>query len=693
MTSATADQPFVFSPSAAPTGGNSAAPVDSLVNETRREISDIVREVAAAVRSERTTDEFLTLLVDRTLRAMAAEGVIVWRREESLDQAAPLRFEPIRQLGRVTDTAIPTVSLAAHQRMLIEVANDGQPVVVPATPGAIDPEMPANPMDVPVAVVPIESGSVSLVADYMLEAFLEPDGGAATQRGYLRFVAQMADLAGEFLRADQLRRLHRGQRLGRRVDAAIAKLHEPASRRQTEAAIVDHAAELFAFDRVGLCHLDEHGERLVAVSHVNTIDARSPAATQILEATIGESEDECQWFDCEDHDDEELAVRAVVHFAHESLCLVCLETSGDEPTSSECQAELIRYLQHAEIALGHHDRLDAIPGSRLFSALAPAIKSHRASGWTRPIVTVLALTLLLVIAMFPLPLVVYSPATLRAADVQTVSAPRDATVDQIHVDHGQSVLAGDKLLTMIDPDLQQQVASLLGRRAVLVQQQSRWTEALVDTGSHRVDHSERLQGERSLVAEEIRATDEQLAILQSVQKSLVIRADRDGVVDAWRAKQQLQGRPLQRGDLMLRVVAHESPWLLDARVPQSRISHIQEGTKNERLVARVSLDSNPDVHWDASLAQIGPAIESPHDAVATTAVRLRLSDEAANSIAAKRESGSQFASTQAGAPARVMFECGTAPAAYLLFQDMIRSVRGTCGLYFASQSQSHGDPS
>ena len=88
---------------------------------------------------------------------------------------------------------------------------------------------------------------------YLLEVFLEPECGVATQRGYLRFVAQMADLAGEFLRADQLRRLRRGRELAANVDQAVATLHKIEQRKKLEAAIVDLAADMFGFDRVGLC--------------------------------------------------------------------------------------------------------------------------------------------------------------------------------------------------------------------------------------------------------------------------------------------------------------------------------------------------------------------------------------------------------------------------------------------------------
>ena len=47
--------------------------------------------------------------------------------------------------------------------------------------------------------------------------------------------------------------------------------------------------------------------------------------------------------------------------------------------------------------------------------------------------------MLLAVAMIPLPLVVVAPGTIRPADVQNVSAPRDVLVAEIHVTHGQLV--------------------------------------------------------------------------------------------------------------------------------------------------------------------------------------------------------------------------------------------------------------
>ena len=90
---------------------------------------------------------------------------------------------------------------------------------------------------------------------------------------------------------------------------------------------------------------------------------------------------------------------------------------------------------------------------------------------------------------------------------------------------------------------------------MLAQQQSRWTDAIVAAGSRYAIDNEQLQSEQRLVDEEIRAIDQQLSLLRQIEESLIIRADRRGVVDAWRLVERLDQRPLRRGDHLLQVIA------------------------------------------------------------------------------------------------------------------------------------------
>lgn len=678
MTTTAGSEPFVFTPNSAPStaGQERGDDTDRLVKETRREIAEIVREVAVAVRSDRTAEEFFSLLVDRIARAMAAEGVIVWRVTDEL--------VAVRRLGRTTDQSIPTESDATHRRLLSEVASVGQPVVVPATPGAADPDMPANPMQVPVALVPIELETSFDGPSYLLEVFLESNCGVATQRGYLRFVAQMADLAGEFLRSDQLRTLRRKQNLATAVDEAVIALHRIDDQGVLEAAIVDRAAEIFGFDRVGLV---DQNRRLLAVSYVDSIDKRSAAARQLQDASeVPVDEDGSRWLDSPSATDNQksadLVTRAIATDPlNPNRRLVCMQIAEVQPIPSDYRAELNRYMLHADMAIEKVTASRSRLGSHFLASILPGRTA--ADRKTRRAITSLGLGLVvLVAAMFPVPLVVSSPATIRPAQVQTITAPREAVVDRIHVHHGQTVTAGELLITLQDPDLEEQLTALVGRRAVLLQQKSHWTDALVDTATHQLERLQQVQGESRLVSEEIRSIDEQIAVLKRAKNTLEIRARQAGMIDAWQIDQRLQSRPLQRGDWLLQVIGVDSPWTVEANVAQSRINHLHRAGKNEELFVLVSLESSPSQTYRAELDRMGPAVVGDAVNPSSTAVLLRLGNQASTAIASK-----QIASDQSGAPARAMFHCGTAPAALVLFQDVIRSVHATCALYFGGQQR------
>ncbi|GAA5506855.1 HlyD family efflux transporter periplasmic adaptor subunit [Novipirellula caenicola] len=707
VNSATSDAPFVFSPASSPLRPHAAAPAtngpraaESLVDETRREISEMVREIALAVRSERSRAEFLGMLADRILRAMAAEGVLIWQIDRSEPVAAhhagiaagsntpaaaatPV-LSVVHRIGEITDRSIPAGSVAAHDRMLLEVSDAAQPVVVPATPAASDPEVPANPTDFPAAVVPIQCDSANTGESYLLEVFLEQECGVATQRGYLRFVAQMADLAGEFLRSDQLRDLHRRRQRSEQVDAVIASIHGLTSREKIEARVVDAASDLFGFDRVGLCYLRNDVAQLSAVSYVNTIDIRGAAAKQMIATAESFYTPETYVvLEADDSDDKPstpLQPRVVVAAeACDSLCLVGLANADSTIDCHGMANDLQRLAKHAGLAIRHRKSIEAIPGGQWLVSFANQSRSQRSGNWLARGFAIAMLTLIAVVALLPVPMVVTTPATLRPEKIQSLFASRSAIVKQIHVSHGDRVRRGQALLTMHDPELEKQITTLLGRHAVLLQKQAAVTTALVDSASHR-DRSEQIQSERSLVAEELQAIDDQLQILRQVKESLVLRASEDGVVDSWQIRRRLLGRPVVRGDKLLEVIGEDTAWLVDARVPLSRIASVRSALKSETLRTAVLIDGSETPNHNAVVQQFGPSMRNVKDDTDTKAVVLRI--ENGDDIGALFGAG-----PVSGSPVRVLFRCETKPAIGVLFYDAFEAVRSTIGLYWSARSQ------
>ncbi|MEM9645976.1 MAG: biotin/lipoyl-binding protein, partial [Planctomycetota bacterium] len=504
----TSQQPFIFKPSAMPGGsGGRSATLESTagrVHETQAEISEIVREVAQASATRLREAEYWSFLSDRVLRAMAAYGVVIWK------QIRPGEFQVLSRLGETTDRALPDEAKPAHARLLREIADHHQPAVVPPTPGATDPDVPANPSSVPVALVAfgVSSADEDEPADYLIEVFLEPGGGVATQRGYLRFVAQMADLAGEFVRSQLLIRYRRDEIRTRQVDEASARFQQLQSPLSVAEAIVDEAAEAFSLDRVALVEADKTAT-VVAVSHVERIDSESPAVHWI-EKLVGEHNEESPreafWADVSIPrgmtDDAASQDRALEesprHNGARSSGASGLAKTGESRLRCECIVPLFddrsadgqtvqgtflvglvdesssgppfedrihfgRFAMFGGQALVHAQQR-ALPGTRWWSSLSgTTLAESRGRGKIRRLMAMFVL-IALIATFVPVPLMVTSDATFHCEDIQAVCSPRNAVVEAVHVEHDQFVRAGDPLVTLRDDDLQQELTRLEGER-------------------------------------------------------------------------------------------------------------------------------------------------------------------------------------------------------------------------------------
>ena len=691
MTTASTQEPFVFRPSAAHARSRGG---DPLVDQTRREISQMIREIAELTKQDIPAERFLSQLCDRTLRAMAAEGIVIWRR--TIETEKPIQpsthatqqlnnpFHPIVRLGRITDQSIPTESLAAHQCMLREVAAEVCPVVVPATPSAIEPDTPANPSDYPAAVVPVEMLTTSGAMEYLMEVFLEPGGGVASQRGYLRFVAQVADLAGEFLRADQLRTLVSIQEINERTEQAIESFERFRTVDSLRSYIVDAMAELFEMDRVTWCDLSNRYP-LVAISYTDAFDPKSDAAKRILsEASVpsiphfppGDSTDEDQ----PPQDSIPLATLAVVDGGPRApndrfvLMRTTNSSARKEPRNEFGpiqQRELIRLARQGSLAveqLQHRRR-------RVAGWLIPRPESATRSSLGKRIKSIVVATVLALVLWVPVPDQVSGTATAIPKSMQRLHALRDAIVNGIHVEHDQQVHPGDLLLSLTDPDLEEQITSLQGRRAVLTQQQVRLTHAMVDDSTADINQFEDLRGQRSITQEELQSIEGQLKLLYSIRDSLVLRSDRHGRVDAWQVHQRLGGKPVGRGDFLLGITSEKTPWLLSVEVDHRRLGKLRRLHRDGELSATATLDDQPDRVVATTVVTFGPSIPGGKQrgrpgSPPKSMMLLRL-DPPLNNLGLSN-----------GAPAKVVFRCGKQPLAQLLFGDLWHSVRDEMALRF-----------
>lgn len=723
MASPVSDAPFVFSAGmampgvevdAARSGARSDhASADDLIRQTRREISEIVREVAELARRPTGIHSFFSALLDRTTRALAAEGAVLW------DMAAEAP-KPILRTGRVTDQQIHSRGRPAHDALLAEVATSGSPVVVPPTPidsasGEWVPDQPANPTDRPAAVVPILDPLVgeSKASRYLLEVFLEPDAGVATQRGYLRFTAQMADLAGDFLRLDELRRGRARSAAQQRLSTVLPRLHRHDRLETCAAEIVDSAADLLAAARVTLVQLRPlaaststgsidiahrlRRSRIVAISHVESIDHRGAACRSLLERIVSLelvpdqivvlSEPQNAVAGSEksaNPDDAPLVGLLAISLGPDDRYRLLVQAKHGGPVADHDLEMIQSFAGHAFEALRSIERIAAVPMARTWLSMfgtAAATETNLGSWMRRLAVAGAAGGTILLAGMIPKTMTVSLSANLRPANVRTHYAPTDAVVQQVLVRHGDAVVEGQTMIVLQDLALDEQTTTLIGRRAVVSEKLARVVGSLVElpssdtrSGNRESAHAsdEALVQQQRLLEEEQRGIDQQLDLLAQARQRLVIRADRAGMVDAWQTELVALGRPVRTGETLVRVQPADARWAVDAKVPQNRRQLVMQRLTSGEDPVRLRIGDNEGEAATAKFARQIGFETSPTGGPPATIVELAI-DAVAES--AEPSSAIPTARWRNGMPVEVTVDCGEMPLAKVLFFDLIRSVR------------------
>ena len=86
----------------------------------------------------------------------------------------------------------------------------------------------------------------------LVEIFQRPGAGPVTQRGYLRFLMQLCDLAGNYLAKRELRHFEDRQNLWGQLDQFTRAVHENLDPRRTAYTVVNEGRRLIECDRVSL---------------------------------------------------------------------------------------------------------------------------------------------------------------------------------------------------------------------------------------------------------------------------------------------------------------------------------------------------------------------------------------------------------------------------------------------------------
>lgn len=249
-----------------------------------------------------------------------------------------------------------------------------------------------------------------------------------------------------------------------------------------------------------------------------------------------------------------------------------------------------------------------------------------------------------------------------------VFAPWDGEVIEVFVESGRPVTAGDPLLRIDSDDLNEryivarsevdELAKL--RDSLRIQLQGALEEA---------DRQEQRRLGAELMAAGIRLTaaERQADQLAGRIAALTVRAPIDGVVVTYQLSQNLEGRPVNRGELMLQVMNDHGPWRLELEVPDHRMGHVlraieqsESGQLNASYVPATAVEMTLQgiVHRDLI------ATRSNRSAQAETVVEVFASIDPVD-----------LPQRHIGADVTARIDCGQQSLGYVLFGDVIEFVQ------------------
>ena len=236
----------------------------SRFGNTRRQIRSLVLQIANLSKTNVPDEEYYQQFLPRVVSALAAHAGAVWTfgRDGQLALRHQIGLEKAK-LGESLQRQ------AQHARLLGRVFADGQDMLVPPherlyDQDRVEQETPAvNPTDflLVFGLLKADQQTVGLV-----EVFQRTEAALTTQRGYLRFVAQMCELANDFLARQRLRCLSESQEFWIDWDRFARSVHASLNIRETAQTIANEGQRMIACDRLSVMVRKGARFRIVASS-------------------------------------------------------------------------------------------------------------------------------------------------------------------------------------------------------------------------------------------------------------------------------------------------------------------------------------------------------------------------------------------------------------------------------------------
>lgn len=684
------------------------SPDDEAVQRAKFEIQSLVQEVVELSKQDIEPVEFFAAMMDKSVAALAAIGGVVW----TLDEGGPLRLEyqvNLRQTGLVDSEA----AQMQHGRLLTQIIDKGESTLIPPHSGGelSDPQAPANPTPYLLVLAPIRSDRG---VEGVIEVFQRTGARPTTQRGYLRFLQQISDLAGDYVKSRRLRHFTTKQSLWEQLEAFTTLVHKALDSRETAYTIANEGRRLIGCDRVTVVLRKGTNYQVTSISGQDAFDKRSNVVRLLrnLTSTVSRTGDDL-WFDGDTSDlapQVEKAVNAYVDESHtKQLAVLPLresdkllednpEEARDKPREVILGAIVIEQLVDSRPPEGMLQRIDVV---RRHSATALAnaqeyeglflLPLWRLLGKTKVLVTarnlpktilglIVATAAITALCLVPYDFNMVADGKLLPEVRRNIFPKVDGLVIEVPVQHGQTVHEGDILVQMRSLDLEEHFAEVQGELASTLEEiQTTKQQQKMHVNSPREDPAslEQLTGRLFQLEKNRDSLNKQLDLLKEKQERLTVRAPIDGKVVTWRVRELLENVSVSRQQRLMELADTTSDWQLEVYMPEARMGHIiqhlqelREQDPDAKLQASFILATHSAEHLFGQVEEIDTSAEVHGEDGNTVRMLVSFPQEDL-----KRLVQNPSDELKVGADAKVKIQCGKRAVGYVMLHDLLEFIQ------------------
>lgn len=670
----------------------------STVEQTKQQIRSLVREIAQLSKSELSADQYYAEVLHRIVTALAAVGGAIWTLTNDRRLRVDCQINLSQQLLEPDND-----DSTRHLRLLQQVIQSNEPRLVAPLSSFGEENQLGNPTNTLLVLAPLRTNEK---VEGVLEIFQRPDAQPGAQQGYLRFLSEMSELIGDWLKSRKLAQFTDRQQLWTQIDTFARSIHETLDLRQTAFTVANEGRRLVGCDRLSVAVRRGAKDNIEAVSGQDVLDNRSNVIRLLRNLTRRvTATGEPLWFDGDSTDlppQVESALQEYIDECHtKSLAVLPLrkpvaevskddELGGDQETVERKGGDVIGALivefieskpsrlaiePRAEMVSHHSARAlsNSLEHNNLF--LMPVWRSLGRAQWliraqTLPktvAISAAVLLVTLVLAFWPADFKLRAASYLDPREKRDVYFDAQGTVRAVHVEHGDPVTEGMLLAELYDIELEQQLTKLVGDRAQYETQIKSTGDILMKRDFDAMSPSERsgYQSEQNEARTQLLTVNNQIALLESKKKRLKVESTLNGIVISWDVKTSLMGRPVQRGDRAMELAITEGDWDLVIKMPEKFVGHLSRATNDlgEDLKVEYVLKSTPGEIYTGTVREIYKSAEWDEEEQ-TPIVKLRVDIDK-----------SELPDLRPDMTATAKVVCGKRKLWYVLFHELIEWVQ------------------